>query len=93
MRDFSESAGAQALRVAEPGMEIREAGFARLRITLRTAHLERSRTIRDEARVDYQPKTEGMILPASVVYRRFVNDDLHVEAVYQYYGWQAVPKQ
>jgi hypothetical protein len=101
--DFSQSAGAEALRVAEPGKEIREpltgqiwireAGFMPLRITLRTAHLERSRTIRDEARVDYQPKTEGMILPASVVYRRFVNDDLHVEAVYQYYGWQAVPKQ
>jgi hypothetical protein len=77
MRDFSESAGAQALRVAEPGMEIREAGFARLRITLRTAHLERSRTIRDGARLDYQPKA----------------DDLHVEAIYSYSDWQRVSRR
>jgi hypothetical protein len=96
--DFSQSAGAEALRVAQPGKEvrepltgqiwIREAGFMPLRITLRTAHLEQSRTIRDEARVDYEPKADSLILPVSIVYRRFVNDDLHVEAIYQYYDWR-----
>jgi hypothetical protein len=101
--DFSQSAGGEALRVTEPGKEIREpltgqiwirqAGFLPLRITLRTAHLERSRTIRDEARVDYEPKGDGMILPVSIVYRRFVDDDLHVEAIYRYSDWQAVTKQ
>jgi hypothetical protein len=101
--DFSQSAGGEALRVAEPGKEIREpltgqiwvreAGFIPLRITLRTAHLERSITIRDEARVDYEPKADGMILPVSTVYRRFVNDELQVEAVYQYSDWQSVTKQ
>ena len=101
--DFSQSAGAEALRVAEAGKEmrepltgqiwIREAGFMLLRITLRTAHLERSRTIRDEARVDYEPKADGMILPVSIVYRRFVNDDLHVEAIYRYSDWQAATKR
>jgi hypothetical protein len=98
--DFSQNAGGEALRVGEPGKEIREpltgqiwireAGFMPLRITLRTAHLERSITIRDEARVDYEPRAEGMILPVSVVYRRFVNDDLHVEAIYGYSDWQRV---
>jgi hypothetical protein len=101
--DFSQSGGAEALRVSEPGKEIREpltgqiwireAGFMPIRITLRTAHLERSKTIRDEARVDYEPKTDGMILPVSVVYRRFVNDDLHVEAIYRYSEWQRATKQ
>jgi hypothetical protein len=100
--DFSQRAGGEALRVAEPGKEIREpltgqiwireASFTPLRITLRTTRLDRSRTIRDEARVEYEPKADGMILPVSIVYRRFVNDDLHVEAVYQYSDWQ-VTKQ
>ncbi len=101
--DFSQKAGAESLRVAEPGKEgrepltgqiwIREAGFVPLRITLRTARLERSKTIRDEARVDYEPKAEGMILPISIVYRRFVNDDLNVEAIYRYSDWQPVTKR
>jgi hypothetical protein len=91
MVDFSKCAGGEALRAVEPGREsrqpltgqiwIREAGFAPLRITLRTAHLERSKTIRDEARVDYEPKADGMILPVSIVYRRFADDALRVEAI------------
>jgi hypothetical protein len=43
--------------------------------------------------VDYEPKTDSMILPVSVVYRRFVNDDLHVEAIYRYSEWQRATKQ
>jgi hypothetical protein len=101
--DFSQSAGGEALRVSEPGKEmrepltgqiwVREAGFMPLRITLRTAHLEQSRTIRDEARVDYEPRADGMILPVSTVYRRFVNDELRVEAIYRYSDWQTVTKK
>ncbi len=98
--DFRQSAGGEALRVAEPGKEvrepltgqiwIRESGFVPLRITLTTSRRDGSRTVRDEARVDYEPKANGMILPVSIVYRRFVNDDLHVEAIYQYSDWQLV---
>ena len=98
--DFGQSAGAEALRVAEPGKEvrepltgqiwIRESGLAPLRVTLTTSRRDGSKTVRDEARVDYEPKANGMILPVSIVYRRFVNDDLFVEAIYQYSEWQAV---
>ena len=98
--DFGQSAGGEALRVAEPGKEvrepltgqiwIRESGLAPLRITLTTSRRDGSKTVRDEARVDYEPKANGMILPVSIVYRRFVNDDLFVEAIYQYSEWQAV---
>lgn len=98
--DFSQRAGGEALRVAEPGREmrepltgqiwIREAGFVPLRITLETARHDRSRTIRDDAAVDYEPKADGMVLPASIVYRRFVNGELSVEDVYQYSDWRAL---
>jgi hypothetical protein len=98
--NFHQNSGGEALRVAEPGKEvrepltgqiwIREPGFAPLRITLETSRHERSKKIRDEARVDYEPKAGGMVLPVSVVYRRFVDDGLFVEAIYQYTDWQPV---
>ena len=98
--DFHQSGGAEALRVSGPGKEareplsgqlwIREAGSVPLRITLETSRREHSRKIRDEARVDYEAKSDGLVLPVSVVYRRFVDDELHVEAIYQYSDWQPV---
>jgi len=98
--DFTQKAGGEALRVAEPGREvrepltgqiwIREPDLVPLRITLTTARRDRSRTIRDEARVDYEPKADGMVLPVSIVYRRFVNGDLSVEGIYQYSDWKPV---
>ncbi len=101
--DFRQNAGGEALRVAEPGSElrepltgqvwIRETGLVPLRITLETSRRERSKKIRDEARVDYEPKANGMVLPVSVVYRRFVNDDMFVEAVYRYTDWQYTEPQ
>ncbi len=101
--DFRQSAGGEALRVAEPGKEVREplagqiwvreSDHAPLRITLNAGRRKRSERIRDEARVDYEPKSDGTFLPVSVVYRRFVNDDLHVEAIYQYTEWQPVNRK
>lgn len=98
--DFRQRGGGEALRVAEPGKEarepltgqvlVRESDFMPLRITLENSRRERSKKIRDEARVDYLPRADGTMLPISVVYRRFVNDDLFVEAIYQYTEWQAV---
>lgn len=96
--DFSQRAGAEALRVTEPGHEvrepltgqiwIRELGFVPLRISLETSRHDGSRTIRDEARVDYEPKADGMVLPVSIVYRRFVNEELSVEGIYAYTDWR-----
>jgi hypothetical protein len=96
--DFRQAAGGEALRIAEPGKDvreplagqiwIRESGFAPLRISLQNSRRERSKKIRDEARVDYEPKPDGMVLPVSVVYRRFVDEDLTVEAIYEYTDWQ-----
>src|ERR1035438_9609325 len=69
--DFGQSAGGEALRVVEPGKEvrepltgqiwIRESGFVPLRITLTTSRRDGSKRVHDEARVDYEPKTNGMI--------------------------------
>jgi hypothetical protein len=96
--DFSQRAGAEAFRVTEPGRDVREpltgqiwvreAGFVPLRITLATSRHDRSKTIRDEARVDYEPKGDGMVLPVSIVYRRFVNEELSVEGIYAYTDWR-----
>jgi hypothetical protein len=101
--DFRQSAGAEALRVSEPGKEIREPltgqiwirdpGFVPLRITLNTSRRERSKKIRDEARVDYDFKPDGTILPASVVYRRFVDDELFVEGIYRYTEWEPLSRK
>ena len=95
---FRQSAGAESLRVSEPGIEarepltgqlwIREPGFVPLRITLNASRIEHSKKIRDEARVDYEPGAGGLILPVSVSFRRFVNDELLVENIYQYSDWQ-----
>jgi hypothetical protein len=101
--DFSQHAGAEALRVAEPGRDvrepltgqiwIREAGFVPLRITLATSRHDRSKTIRDEARVDYELKADGMVLPVSIVYRRFVNEELSVEGIYEYKDWRLLSQK
>jgi len=96
--DYRQRAGAEAFRVSEPGVEarepltgqiwIRESGFVPLRITLNASRTEHSKKVRDEARVDYEP-TVGMILPVSVAFRRFVNEELHVENIYTYSDWKA----
>lgn len=101
--DFRQKAGEEALRVSEPGKRrreplegqiwIRESDSVPLRITLNTSRLERSKKIRDEARVDYQPNPGGLILPVSVVHRRFVNDELSVENIYQYNDWKPIDQQ
>jgi hypothetical protein len=46
--------------------------------------------IRDEASVDYAPTATGAVLPASVVYRRYINNEMKVENVSQYSDWQPV---
>lgn len=97
---FHQSTGAESLRIREPGKQakeplagqlwVRESDYLPLRITLNARRRDQSKEIRDEATVDYAPIRDGTLLPAAVVHRRFVNDQLLVENKYQYSAWQPV---
>jgi hypothetical protein len=97
---FRQSAGHEALRIEEPGKQVkaplsgqlwvRESDYQPLRITLTATRQEEGQEIRDEARVDYALNGAGAALPASVVYRRYVHDELRVENNSQYSDWQPV---
>lgn len=97
---FRQSAGQEALRIGEPGkqvkqplsgkMWVRESDYQPLRITLTATRQLESDEIRDEASVDYAPTAAGAVLPASVVYRRYVDNEMKVENVSQYSDWQPV---
>jgi hypothetical protein len=97
---FRQNAGQESLRIGEPGKQvkqplsgklwIRESDNQPLRITLTASRQLESNEIRDEASVDYAPTALGAVLPASVVYRRYVDSEMKVENVSQYSDWQAV---
>ncbi len=97
---FRQNAGQESLRIGEPGKQvkqplsgklwIRESDNQPLRITLTASRQLESNEIRDEASVDYAPTALGAVLPASVVYRRYVDNEMKVENVSQYSDWQAV---
>jgi hypothetical protein len=97
---FRQSTGREGIRIEEPGKQVRqplsgllwvrESDYQPLRITLTTTRKLDSEEIRDEARVDYAPTAAGAVLPASVTYRRYVDNELKVENVSQYSAWQAV---
>ena len=94
---FRQNGGDGSLQITEAGRRmrrplqgevwVRERDYEVLRIMLTTLRLDGKLEVRDEARVDYTPNPAGVILPASVTYRRFVNDELHVENIYQYSDW------
>jgi len=95
---FRQNTGAESFRIVEAGKQmneplsgelwVRDSDFTPLRITLTVSRREQFEEIRDEARVDYELKAGGTLLPASVVYRRFRSDELTVENVYEYSDWQ-----
>ena len=97
---FHQSGGDGSLQITEAGKRIRrplegelwvrQSDYAVLRITLTTLRMDGKLELRDEARVDYIPNPLSAILPASITYRRFVNDELHVENIYQYSDWVPV---
>ena len=97
---FRQSTGQEALRIGEPGKQVkqplsgklwvRESDNQPLRITLTATRQLESDEIRDEASVDYAPTAMGAVLPASVVYRRYIDNELKVENVSQYSDWQPV---
>jgi hypothetical protein len=97
---FQQTEGNGGIRVTEPGRKLRaplhgELWVRReddliLRITLTVGRNDEDVEIRDEASVDYLPNPSGTILPASVLYRRFLNDKLYFENTYRYSDWRAI---
>jgi hypothetical protein len=96
---FEQRTGDAALKIAEGRRRIkeplagelwiRESDGAPLRITLKALRRQGDREVRDEARVEYDSLASGVILPAAVVHRRFVNDEMAGEDVYRYSDWHA----
>jgi hypothetical protein len=99
---FEQRTGDAALKIAEGRRRIkeplsgvlwvRESDGAPLRITLTALRRQGDREVRDEARVDYLALASGALLPAAVVHRRFVNDELAGEDVYRYADWRQADK-
>ena len=99
---FRQSGGDGSLHIMEAGKRmrrplqgelwVRQRDYEVLRITLTTLRPEDKLEVRDEARVDYTPNPASAVLPASVTYRRFVRDELHVENIYQYSDWRLFTK-
>jgi len=97
---FHQNAGQESFRIGESGKQVkqplsgklwvRESDNQPLRITLTASRQLEADEIRDEASVDYAPTAMGAMLPASVVYRRYVNNEMKVENVSQYSDWQPV---
>ena len=99
---FEQRTGDAALKIAEGRRRIkepltgelwvRESDGVPLRITLTALRRQGDREVRDEARVDYNPLASGALLPAAVVHRRFVDDELAGEDVYRYSDWRQADK-
>ncbi|MGA2184849.1 MAG: hypothetical protein ABSH47_17665 [Bryobacteraceae bacterium] len=72
-------------------LSLREPDGAPVRITVVAARQDKGKVeIRDEAEVDYEEVAHGVILPASLVHRRFVNGALHADDRAQYSDWKPV---
>jgi hypothetical protein len=97
---FQQTEGNGGIRVSEPGRRlrvplhgelwVRQEDDLILRVTLTVGRNDEDVEIRDEASVDYLPNPAGTILPASVLYRRFLNDKLYFENTYRYSDWRAI---
>jgi len=68
-------------------LSLREPDAAPVRITVVATRKEKIE-IRDEAEVDYEEVAPGVVLPASLLHRRFVNGAIHGEDRAQYAGWK-----
>ena len=94
---FKQVGGNQALRIVDGRKKtaqrlqgeilVRQGDYLPLRITLNSTRELKENEIRDEASVDYSV-ANGALLPASLTYRRFVNDGLTVESTCRYSSWE-----
>lgn len=98
---FEQTGGKQALRILDAGKNlaeklhgqilVRQSDYLPLRITLNSTREHKKNQIRDEASVDYEV-SGGALLPASLLYRRFLNSDLIVESTYRYTSWEPLKR-
>jgi hypothetical protein len=65
-------------------IEVRDSDFAPLRVTLDSLRKD----LPDEAEVDYEPRSADLLLPVSIVYRRYVKGDLVAENRSRLSGWR-----
>ncbi len=94
---FEQHAGLASLHLNEAGKRsqtrlegqiwVRATDDLPLRIVLRAEREHKKVHIRDEARVDYEPHQGTTLLPASVSHRRYLDDKLRAESIYQYGEW------
>jgi len=96
---FAQVSGAASLHLNEAGKRsqarlegqiwVRATDYLPLRIVLRAERDQKKGRIRDEVHVDYEPH-QGTLLPASVSHRRYLDDRLRAENIYQYAEWLAL---
>jgi hypothetical protein len=96
---FQQQKGDESLHISDGGKKIavklqgeiwvRQGDFLPLRIVLNSTRTHKKNEVRDEAKVDYTV-VSGALLPAAVVCRRFLNDELVLESIYRYADWQPV---
>jgi hypothetical protein len=70
-------------------LSLRQSDGAPARITVVATRNDKV-AIRDEAEVDYEEVAQGVVLPASLVHRRFVNGAIHGDDRAQYADWKPV---
>ncbi|MBV8817714.1 MAG: hypothetical protein JO022_05100 [Acidobacteriaceae bacterium] len=97
---FTQQGGNESLHISEGSKKmkeklqgeiaVRQGDYLPLRITLNSSHNREDNEIRDEAKLDYAV-ISGTLLPAALVYRRFVNDEMVLESIYRYSDWQPIP--
>jgi len=100
---FHQIAGKDSLRITDAGRKlrrplrgelvVRESDSLTLRVTLTSEHQDGETEIRDHATVEYAAAQAGVVLPATVAYRRYLNDQLYVENVYEYSDWEKVDQR
>jgi hypothetical protein len=95
--DYSQQAGGAALHLDDDKtlplagtVALRDSDGAPVRITVVAARRNKNVETRDEAEVDYGEVAHGVILPAALVHRRFVNGVLRAEDRAQYTDWKPV---
>jgi hypothetical protein len=95
--DYSQQAAGAALHLDDDKTlplagtaALRDSDGAPVRITVTAVRKNKNVEIRDEAEVDYSEVVQGVILPAALVHRRFVNGTLRAEDRAQYTDWKPV---
>jgi hypothetical protein len=95
--DYAQQGGGAALHLDEDKtlplegtVGLRDSDGAPMRITVVAARRNKNVETRDEAEVDYGEVAHGVILPAALVHRRFVNGVLRAEDRAQYTDWKPV---